>query len=55
VKPFQSTFIYSQWNFYLLHLIVEKVTGRTFGEFAHETIFMPLGLETATFDTPTGE
>jgi CubicO group peptidase (beta-lactamase class C family) len=54
-KPFRSTFLYSQWNFCLLQLIVEEVTGMAFGDYVHETIFAPLGLETATFDTPTGD
>jgi CubicO group peptidase (beta-lactamase class C family) len=54
VKPFRSTFIYSQWNFILLHLIVEKVTGKSFEEYAEEIIFKPLGLKTPTFDDPIG-
>ncbi|KAF2795476.1 beta-lactamase/transpeptidase-like protein [Melanomma pulvis-pyrius CBS 109.77] len=52
VRPFRSTFIYSQWGFCLLHLIVETVTGKPFGDFVHQSIFKPLGLTTATFDTP---
>jgi hypothetical protein len=54
VRPFRSTFIYSQWNFCLLHIIVETVTGKSFGDFVHQSIFEPLGLKTATFDTPMG-
>ena len=54
VKPFRSTFIYSQWNYCLLQLIVERVTGQSFGTHVRETIFGPLGLTTATFDNPTG-
>jgi CubicO group peptidase (beta-lactamase class C family) len=54
VKPFRSTFIYSQWNFCLLHTIVEKVTGKLFGDFVRESIFEPLGLKAATFDIPAG-
>jgi CubicO group peptidase (beta-lactamase class C family) len=53
-KPFRSTFVYSQWNFCLLQIIIETVTGKAFGDFVRETIFEPLGLKTATFDTPTG-
>jgi CubicO group peptidase (beta-lactamase class C family) len=53
-RPFRSTFLYSQWNFCLLHLVVETVTGKAFGHIVREAIFEPLGLETATFDTPAG-
>ncbi|KAF2869204.1 beta-lactamase/transpeptidase-like protein [Massariosphaeria phaeospora] len=54
VKPFRSTFIYSQWNYALLHLIVESVTGKSFGAYVQEVIFDPLGLKTPTFDVPQG-
>jgi CubicO group peptidase (beta-lactamase class C family) len=54
VKPFRSTFIYSQWNYCMLHIIVEAVTGKTFGNFVRESIFEPLGLQSTTFDTPSG-
>jgi CubicO group peptidase (beta-lactamase class C family) len=54
VRPFRSTFIYSQWNFCLLHIIVECVTHKPFGDFVRETIFEPLDLKTATFEAPVG-
>jgi CubicO group peptidase (beta-lactamase class C family) len=54
VKPFRPAFIYSQWNYCLLQLIVKRVTGQSFGTHVHDAIFEPLGLKTATFDDPTG-
>ncbi|KAF1963426.1 beta-lactamase/transpeptidase-like protein [Byssothecium circinans] len=54
VKPMRKTFIYSQWNYILLQLIVEAVTGKSFGDYAREIIFEPLGMKTATFDDPAG-
>jgi CubicO group peptidase (beta-lactamase class C family) len=54
VKPFRSTFVYAQWNFNILHLVVEKVTGMSFGAYVQEIIFSPLGLQTPTFDDPIG-
>ncbi|KAF2804405.1 beta-lactamase/transpeptidase-like protein [Mytilinidion resinicola] len=53
VKPFRSTFIYSQWNYCLIHIIVESVTGKSFGHFVREAIFEPLHLTSSTFDIPT--
>ncbi|KAH7412369.1 beta-lactamase/transpeptidase-like protein [Phaeosphaeria sp. MPI-PUGE-AT-0046c] len=53
-RPFRSTFVYSQWNYCILHIIVESVTGKPFGNFVHESIFEPLGLQSTTFDTPSG-
>jgi len=34
--------------------IVEKVTGTHFEEYAREQVFLPLGMETATFEVPRG-
>lgn len=49
VKPFR-TFIYSVWNYFLIHIIAEKATGKPFGDIAREKIFDPLGLEYTTFE-----
>ncbi|KAF2006781.1 beta-lactamase/transpeptidase-like protein [Amniculicola lignicola CBS 123094] len=54
VRPFRSTFLYSQWNFNLLQLIVEKAAGKSFGAFVKEAIFDPLGMG-STFAFPRGE
>jgi CubicO group peptidase (beta-lactamase class C family) len=39
-----SRFLYSNTNFLLLGLIVEKITGRKLGDFLKERIFAPLGM-----------
>ncbi|ORX93614.1 beta-lactamase/transpeptidase-like protein [Clohesyomyces aquaticus] len=54
VERLGTTFIYSQWNYCLLQLIVEKISGKSFGVFVREAIFEPLGLTSATFDQPAG-
>jgi CubicO group peptidase (beta-lactamase class C family) len=54
VGPFRSTFVYSQWNYCLLQLIVESVTGKTFGSHVRDAIFEPLGLKTPTFEEFSG-
>ena len=46
---------YTDTNYYLLGLIVEKITGKKFHEVMHEYIFDPLGMEHAYmhgFSTP---
>jgi CubicO group peptidase (beta-lactamase class C family) len=55
VKNFRSRFIYSQWNFCLLHIIRDSVTGKSFGDYVRQAIFDPLGLDSATFDETLGE
>ncbi|KAF2441996.1 beta-lactamase/transpeptidase-like protein [Karstenula rhodostoma CBS 690.94] len=51
-KTFRSSFIYSNWNFILLHAIVEQATGKSFGEVMQGTILAPLGLSCTTFELP---
>jgi CubicO group peptidase (beta-lactamase class C family) len=55
IKPFRSAFHYSTWNYVLVHLIVEKVTGKLFGQVAEERIFKPLGLSSLTYETPSSD
>ena len=43
-----SRWSYSNTGFYLLALVVEQVTGRSFGDYLREEVTMPLGLA-ATF------
>lgn len=43
-KP-QSRYLYSNTGFHLLALIVEKLSGMSFPQFAKERIFKPLGME----------
>jgi len=45
-KPSQKHF-YTDTNYYLLGLIIERVTGKTFHEAVHEMIFEPLKIENA--------
>ncbi|KAH8733126.1 beta-lactamase/transpeptidase-like protein [Phaeosphaeriaceae sp. PMI808] len=51
-KAFRTSFIYSNWNFILIHAIVEQVTGKPFGEVMQNTILSPLGLTHTTFELP---
>jgi CubicO group peptidase (beta-lactamase class C family) len=54
VKPFRSAFIYAQWNFNLLQIIVERATKKSFNDYVREVIFDPLNLKTPTYDDPVG-
>ncbi|PVI01003.1 beta-lactamase/transpeptidase-like protein [Periconia macrospinosa] len=55
VEPMRSSFIYSQWNYALIQLIVERVAAKSFADYAREVVFEPLGLTTATFDEPASK
>ncbi|KAF2676798.1 beta-lactamase/transpeptidase-like protein [Lentithecium fluviatile CBS 122367] len=52
IAPFRTSFNYSNWNYFLIHAIVEQATGKPFGEVVNELLFGPLGLKNTTFDTP---
>ena len=41
---------YSNTDYFLLSLIVERVTGKSFREFATEHLFQPLGMKNTFFD-----
>ncbi len=43
-----SRYLYSNSNFSLLAMLVEKVSGQSFGEFAKQRIFTPLGMAAST-------
>jgi D-alanyl-D-alanine carboxypeptidase len=45
---------YSNTNYVLLGLIVEKVTGRSFGSVLQRRIFRPLGLRRTSYQTKPG-
>jgi CubicO group peptidase (beta-lactamase class C family) len=54
-KPLEFTpggkFAYSNSGYYLLGVIIERVSGRSYGEFLQENIFAPLGMkQTGDFD-----
>jgi len=42
---------YTNTNYFLLGLIVEKVSGKKLSEFANEEIFVPLGMKDTSFET----
>jgi len=46
-----SRWDYSNTGFFLLGVIVERVTGKTLGQFAQERIFAPLGMTETNFRT----
>ena len=43
--PPQSQYLYSNMGFHLLAVMVERLSGLTFPEFAKKRIFRPLGME----------
>jgi CubicO group peptidase (beta-lactamase class C family) len=47
-KPGEQ-FLYSDTNFFLMSLIVKRVTGKTLRQFAQERIFGPLGMTSTHF------
>ncbi|KAF2726715.1 beta-lactamase/transpeptidase-like protein [Polyplosphaeria fusca] len=55
VKPFRGAFLYSQWNYILIQLVIEAVGGRPFSELAHEAIIKPPNLQHMTFGVPQGD
>lgn len=44
---------YSNSGYVLLGYILEKVTGKPYGEYIEETIFKPLGMKNSYYDSPT--
>jgi CubicO group peptidase (beta-lactamase class C family) len=42
-------FIYSNTNYFLLGVVIERATGRTLAQFAKENIFQPLGMTHTRF------
>lgn len=47
--PTGTRYEYSNSGFFLLSVIVERVSGKPLGEFARERIFQPLGMNNARF------
>ncbi len=43
---------YACWNYILLSMIVERITGRTFSEFCSREIFSPLGMHETSLGKP---
>ncbi|EHL01514.1 putative protein fmtA [Glarea lozoyensis 74030] len=52
VRPFRKRFLYTNWNYALATAIIEKVTGKTFGEFVKERLLDPLDLRRTTLGDP---
>ena len=52
VAPPGARFIYSDINFLLLGEIVQRVSGKSLAQFAHEQIFVPLGMNETQFQPP---
>ncbi|KAL8851434.1 MAG: hypothetical protein Q9221_003613 [Calogaya cf. arnoldii] len=52
VKPFRSSFVYSQWNYALATAIVERVTNETFGTYVRRKFLVPLGMSRTNFMRP---
>lgn len=49
-----TEYSYSNVNYNLLGLIIEKVTGRTYSDYMEEEILMPLGLKDVSVGEPDG-
>ncbi|WNG48968.1 beta-lactamase family protein [Archangium minus] len=45
-----TRFIYSTWAYNLLGAAIEAVTGQSYGEYLHEHVFAPAGMEHAALD-----
>lgn len=48
VYPFQQKWLYNNWGYGLADRIIEKLTGKSWGQFMTETIFRPLGMSNTT-------
>ncbi len=48
-----TKFDYSNTNYHLLGMIVEKVTGKPYGDFLQERFFRPLGMTATRLDDPS--
>jgi CubicO group peptidase (beta-lactamase class C family) len=43
-------FSYSNVGYHLLELLIEEVTGMSYADYMHLEVFLPLGMQTATFE-----
>ncbi|KAF2667592.1 beta-lactamase/transpeptidase-like protein [Microthyrium microscopicum] len=48
VHPFRQKWLYSNWGYGLADLVVEKLTGKSWGQFQTESIFHLLGMVNTT-------
>lgn len=47
-------FAYSNVGYNLLEILIEDVTGQSFSEYLYSEVFLPLGMESATFEIDSG-
>ncbi|KAH7176312.1 beta-lactamase/transpeptidase-like protein [Dactylonectria macrodidyma] len=54
IAPFRQSFIYNNWGYGVIALVIEKLSGQPFHTFLQERIFDPLGLKRTKMqdDTP---
>lgn len=52
VRPFRKSFVYGNWNYALVTEVVERVTGKNFGEVVKERILDPLNMQRTTYGMP---
>jgi len=55
IMPFRTGFQYNNWGYGLVTMLIEKVTGQTYGTFVQENILDPLALKRITLDPPRFE
>jgi len=55
IKPFRDSFVYSQWNYALVTEVVERVTGKKFGQYVGEKILDPLDMHRTSFMPQKGD
>jgi CubicO group peptidase (beta-lactamase class C family) len=48
-----TKFSYSNTGYNLLEILIEDVTGQSFSEYLRSEVFLPLGMESATFEIDT--
>jgi len=46
----KGKYLYSDLGFYLLRLVVEKLSGKPFDQYLEETFYLPLGLQRTVFN-----
>jgi CubicO group peptidase (beta-lactamase class C family) len=51
MSPAGTMEIYSDTNFWLLGLIIEKASGMTYGDYVDKNIFEPLGMSRSMYGT----
>ncbi|KAL8732941.1 MAG: hypothetical protein Q9181_003763 [Wetmoreana brouardii] len=55
IKPFRTSFVYSQWNYALATELIEAVTGQSFAQYVKEKILDPLEMHRTSFMRQEGD